>query len=79
MHYGLHLFVDAVVIRLVNIRFDEFWFHLRVLSSIDFVMGDISGTLYFNAPGFRSDSVDIAPAIGELKTKRKPLIEKEVS
>jgi hypothetical protein len=41
-------------------------------------MGDLSGTLYFNAPGFRSDSVDIAPAIDSLKTKRKPLIEKEV-
>lgn len=57
-----------------NPRFD-----LIGLQSIDSIMGDISGTLYFNAPGFRSDSVDIAPAIGELKTKRKPLIEKEVS
>ncbi len=41
-------------------------------------MGDISGTLYFNAPGFKSDSVEIAPTIDPLKTKRKPLIDKEV-
>ena len=36
-------------------------------------------TLHFNAPGFRSQEVVIAPDIDPIKSKRKPLIDEEVS
>ncbi|RYH20055.1 hypothetical protein EON65_24725 [archaeon] len=34
--------------------------------------------LYFNAPGLRSQQIDIAPVVDVSPSKRKPLIDKEV-
>lgn len=35
--------------------------------------------LYFNAPGLKSQTIEVAPVIEPVKSKRKPLIEKEVT
>ena len=36
-----------------------------------------AGALYFNAPGFKSQAIDIAPKIDPVPSKRKPLIDVE--
>lgn len=39
---------------------------------------DNKRTLFFNAPGLKSQSIEVAPEIDPLLSKRKPLIDDEV-
>lgn len=41
-------------------------------------MEESKRTLFFNAPGFRNQEVEVAPDIEPMKSKRKPLIDQEV-
>jgi hypothetical protein len=35
-------------------------------------------SLFFNAPGFKNQEIEVAPEIDPIKSKRKPLIDEEV-
>ena len=36
-------------------------------------------SLFFNAPGFKNQEIEVAPEIDPIKSKRKPMIDEEVS
>ena len=41
-------------------------------------MEEAKRTLFFNAPGFRKQEIEVAPEIEPNQSKRKPLIDQEV-
>lgn len=41
-------------------------------------MEESKRTLFFNAPGFKNQEIEVAPEIEPNKSKRKPLIDQEV-